>query len=77
MSEAATRSPLRPDEQPVLDPFRQRARSSWVTFHTFRKTVATPLGEAGLTAWQIADNLGHAQVSMTMRWIVRPRVARS
>lgn len=45
----------------VLDP----AGFSWVTFHTFRKTVATRLDEAGLTAREIADQLGHEQPSMT------------
>ena len=38
---------------------------AWVTSHTFRKTVATRLDEAGLTARQIADQLGHARPSMT------------
>ena len=33
---------------------------SWVTSHTFRKTVATRLDEAGFTARQVADQLGHA-----------------
>ncbi|ACU35073.1 site-specific integrase [Actinosynnema mirum] len=33
--------------------------------HAFRHLVATRLDEAGLTARQIADYLGHAQVSMT------------
>lgn len=33
--------------------------------HAFRHLVATHLDEAGLTARQIADYLGHAQVSMT------------
>ena len=37
----------------------------WVTSHTFRKTVATRLDEAGLTARQIADHLGHANPSIT------------
>ncbi|MDK8787807.1 tyrosine-type recombinase/integrase [Corynebacterium striatum] len=45
----------------VLDP----AGLSWVTFHTFRKTVATRLDEAGLTTREIADQLGHEQPSMT------------
>lgn len=39
---------------------------SWVTSHTFRKTVATRLDEAGLTARQVADQLGHANPSMTL-----------
>jgi integrase len=38
---------------------------SWVTSHTFRKTVATRLDEAHLTARQIADQLGHAHPSLT------------
>ncbi|WP_238935642.1 tyrosine-type recombinase/integrase [Saccharopolyspora spinosa] len=46
-------------------PFRQRAGYEWVTFHTLRKTVATLLDEAGLTARQVADLLGHSRVSMT------------
>lgn len=37
----------------------------WVTSHTWRKTVATRLDEAGLTARAIADHLGHAKPSMT------------
>ena len=39
---------------------------SWVTSHTFRKTVATRLDEAGLTPRQVADQLGHANPSMTL-----------
>lgn len=46
-------------------PFRKRAGYEWVTFHTLRKTVATLLDEAGLTARQVADLLGHSRVSMT------------
>jgi integrase len=37
----------------------------WVTSHTFRKTVATRLDDAGMSARVIADQLGHAQPSMT------------
>jgi integrase len=33
----------------------------WVSSHTFRKTVATRLDEAGMSARQIADHLGHAR----------------
>jgi integrase len=40
-------------------------RFSWVTSHIFRKTVATRLDEAGLSARQIADQLGHAHPSLT------------
>lgn len=37
----------------------------WLTSHTARKTVATVLDERGMTARQIADQLGHARPSMT------------
>ena len=37
----------------------------WVTPHTYRKTVATLLDVEGATARRIADQLGHARVSMT------------
>jgi integrase len=47
------------------NPFVRRAGYEWVTFRTFRKTVATLLDDAGLTARQIADILGHAHPSMT------------
>ncbi|MEV1114155.1 site-specific integrase [Actinosynnema sp. NPDC049800] len=45
-------------------PFIARAGYEWVTFRTFRRTVATLLDEAGLTARQIADLLGHSRPSM-------------
>lgn len=37
----------------------------WITSHVFRKTIATKLDDAGLSARQIADHLGHANPSMT------------
>ncbi|GAA4411238.1 site-specific integrase [Fodinibacter luteus] len=37
----------------------------WVTPHTFRKTVATLLDSKGASARMIADQLGHARISMT------------
>lgn len=37
----------------------------WVKTHTYRKTVATMLDEGGASARMIADQLGHARVSMT------------
>jgi integrase len=40
-------------------------RFGWVTSHTFRRTVATRLDDAGLSARAIADHLGHAKPSMT------------
>jgi integrase len=49
----------------------------WVSSHTFRKTVATRLDDAGLSARQIADHLGHAQPSMTQDVYLGRRVANS
>ena len=37
----------------------------WVTSHIYRRTVATLMDDAELTARQAADQLGHAKVSMT------------
>ncbi|WP_298460472.1 tyrosine-type recombinase/integrase [uncultured Cellulomonas sp.] len=37
----------------------------WFVPHTARRTVATLLDEHGSTARSIADQLGHARVSMT------------
>ena len=55
---------------------------SWVTSHTFRKTVATRLDEAGLSPRQVADQLGHANPSMTLdvyfgRQVVSAQAARA
>lgn len=49
-----------------LRKFLDRAGYPWVTSHVFRKTVATRLEEAGLTPRQVADQLGHANPSMTL-----------
>jgi len=38
---------------------------SWITSHTFRKTAATILDQAALSARLVADQLGHARPSMT------------
>jgi integrase len=46
-------------------PFIARAGYEWGTFRTFRRIAATLLDEAGLTARQIADLLGHSRPSMT------------
>lgn len=55
---------------------------AWVTSHVFRKTCATILDEAGLTARTIADQLGHARPSMTQdvymgRGLVNPANAQA
>ncbi len=47
----------------VLD----RAGFDWVIPHTFRRTVATYIDQAGLGAALAADVLGHADASMTAR----------
>jgi integrase len=48
-----------------------------VTSHVFRKTAATELDRAGLSARQIADQLGHAKVSMTQdRYLGRRATSR-
>ncbi len=49
----------------------------WVTSHIYRKTVATLMDEAGLTARQAADQLGHAKVSMTQDNYFGRKVART
>jgi hypothetical protein len=38
---------------------------SWVTSHVFGKIAVTMLDEAGLTARQIVNHLGHLKISMT------------
>jgi hypothetical protein len=38
---------------------------AWIRSHALRKTTATALDQAGHTACQIADQLGHAKVSIT------------
>jgi integrase len=40
---------------------------SWAVPHTFRRTVATLLDQANVPIARIADQLGHADVSMTAR----------
>jgi integrase len=46
-----------------------------VTSHVFRKTAATELDRDGLSARVIADQLGHANVSMTQdRYLGRQAV---
>jgi len=47
----------------------------WVTSHVFRKTAATLLDGAGLTARQIADQLGQSQVSVTQDFYMGRKIA--
>ena len=55
------------DPSNVLKVFRETRGENfaWVTSHVFRKTAATILDEAGLSARQIADQLGHSKPSLT------------
>ncbi len=46
-----------------------------MTSHVFRKTAATVLGEAGLSTRAIADQLDHAQPSMTQDVYLGRKVA--
>ena len=50
---------------------------AWVTSHVFRKTCATLLDEGELSARQIADQLGHAKVSMTQDNYLGRRLTKS
>jgi integrase len=47
----------------------------WVTSHIFRKTTATLLDNAGLSARSIADQLGHAQPSVTQNVYMGRKIA--
>ncbi len=44
---------------------RGKEALAWITSHTFRKTAATILDEAALSARLVADQLGHSRPSMT------------
>jgi integrase len=50
-----------------ISPKSDPERWAWVTSHVLRKTAATILDQGGMTARQIADILGHADPSMTLR----------
>jgi integrase len=47
----------------------------WVTSHAYRRTVATLMDEAGLSARAAADQLGHARPSMTQDVYMGRRLA--
>jgi integrase len=46
---------------------RERLELPTYTFHSFRKTVATALDQAGLSARDIAEYLGHANPALTQK----------
>jgi integrase len=54
-----------PNTRRALREARGSEEFAWVRSHGFRKTTATVLDEAELTARQIADQLGHSMHSMT------------
>jgi integrase len=53
----------------------QTAGFAWATSHTLRKTVATLMDHAGLSARAAADQLGHAKASMTQDHYMGRRIA--
>jgi integrase len=59
------------DRRDILTMAREAAEPSdgdalaWITTHSFRRTTATILDDAGQSARQIADQLGHARPSLT------------
>jgi integrase len=65
----------------LKDAFR-KAGFEWATSHVLRKTVASILDSNGLSAREIADQLGHARPSITLdrymgRKAVNPRGAKA
>ena len=44
----------------------ENASFGWATSHVLRKTTASVLDSAGMSAREIADQLGHARPSITM-----------
>jgi integrase len=70
----------RSNVQRALRQARGTEELAWVTSHSFRKTTATILDEAGLSPRIVADQLGHARPSMTQdvylgRRLTDPRAA--
>jgi integrase len=51
----------------ALKPAAETVGLGWVSFHTFRHTCASLLFEAGRNVKQVADWLGHADPSFTLR----------
>jgi integrase len=51
----------------VLKPAAESVGLGWVTFHTLRHSCASLLFEAGRNVRQVADWLGHADPSFTLR----------
>jgi integrase len=83
MSGARVDQPLFPDEnggfrdpanvRRELREARGKEALAWITSHTFRKTAATILDEAALSARLVADQLGHSRTSMTQDYYLGRR----
>lgn len=58
----------------VLREVRGDGVLAWITSHAFRKTTATVLDDAGQSARQVADQLGHSRPSMTQDVYMARRV---
>ena len=56
---------------------RGEEKLAWITSHTFRKTAATILDEAALSARLVADQLGHSRTSMTQDYYLGRRAVDS
>ena len=56
---------------------RAEEELAWITSHTFRKTAATILDEAALSARLVADQLGHSRPSMTQDVYLARRIVDS
>jgi integrase len=54
----------------VLRPSAEALGLDWVTFHTFRHTCASLLFDEGRNVKQVAEWLGHADPSFTLRTYV-------
>ena len=52
-----------------------QAGFGWVTSHVYRKTVATLMDDAGLSARRAADQRGHSKISMTQDFYFGRKVA--
>lgn len=66
---SATGKPIRDGNlrRRVLTPAADAAGVPWVTFHSFRHTSASLLFEEGRNVKQVAEWLGHADASFTLR----------
>lgn len=61
----------------VLREVRDEAGVEWLTSHVWRKTTATHMDEHGVAAREIADQLEHADISMTQRFYLGRRAVTS